>query len=69
MMVAHEDDPKLNVNDKESFFKHLLERIDWQRDMHFQTQTTIDTLDYSACGGINSGSKVVLVAAGTKKEN
>jgi len=67
MMVAHEDDPKLNVNDKESFFKHLLERIDWQRDMHFQTQTTIDTLDYSACGGINSGSKVVFVAAGTKK--
>ena len=67
MMVAHEDDPKLNVNDKESFFKHLLERIDWQRDMHFQTQTTIDTLDYSACGGINSGSKVVFVAAGIKK--
>ena len=67
LMVAHEDDPHLNVNDKEAFFKHILERIDWQRDMHFQTQTTIDTLDYSACGGINSGSKVVFVAAGNKK--
>lgn len=67
LMVAHEDDPHLNVNDKEAFFKHIFERIDWQRDMHFQTQTTIDTLDYSACGGINSGSKVVFVAAGNKK--
>ena len=67
-MVAQEDDPDLDVNDKKSFFHHLLERIDWQRDMHFQTQTTMDTLDYSSgCGGINSGSKVVFVAAGNKK--
>ena len=68
LMVAQEDDPDLDVNDKKSFFHHLLERIDWQRDMHFQTQTTMDTLDYSSgCGGINSGSKVVFVAAGNKK--
>jgi 3-polyprenyl-4-hydroxybenzoate decarboxylase len=30
-----------------AFFRHLLERVDWQRDLHFHTRTTIDTLDYS----------------------
>jgi 4-hydroxy-3-polyprenylbenzoate decarboxylase len=68
LMVAHEDNPELDVNDKEALFKHLLERIDWQRDMHFQTETTMDTLDYSGCG-INSGSKVVWVAAGEVKRS
>ena len=31
--------------------------------MHFQTRTTIDTLDYSG-SGFNEGSKVVMAAAG-----
>lgn len=66
LMVAQEDNSQLDVNDKAAFFKHLFERIDWKRDMHFQTETTMDTLDYSACG-INSGSKVVWVAAGEQK--
>jgi 4-hydroxy-3-polyprenylbenzoate decarboxylase len=43
-----------------------LERIDLTRDLHFHTQTTIDTLDYSG-EGLNSGSKVVFAAAGEKK--
>lgn len=66
LMVAQEDNPQLDVNDKQAFLQHLLERIDWHRDMHFQTETTIDTLDYSGCG-INSGSKVVWAAAGEVK--
>jgi 4-hydroxy-3-polyprenylbenzoate decarboxylase len=41
----------------------MLSRVDWQADLHFQTQTTIDTLDYSG-GGLNAGSKVVIAAAG-----
>lgn len=68
LMVAQEDNPQLDVNDKKAFFQNLLERIDWQRDMHFQTETTMDTLDYSGCG-INSGSKVVWVAAGEVKRS
>ncbi len=56
-------DPDLNVNDVEAFFIRMLERVDWQRDLHFQTRTTIDTLDYSG-SGFNEGSKVVVAAAG-----
>lgn len=35
----------------------------YRLDLHFQTQTTIDTLDYSG-DGINQGSIVVMAAAG-----
>ena len=36
--------------------------------MHFQTKTTIDTLDYSG-DGLNEGAKVVIAAAGKIKRN
>ena len=36
------------------------------RDLHFQTHTTIDTLDYSGTA-LNEGSKVVIAACGEKK--
>lgn len=55
--------PNLNINDIQAFFEAMLERVDWQRDLHFQTRTTIDTLDYSG-SGFNEGSKVVVAAAG-----
>ena len=41
------DDESLSTTDVEKFFTHILERIDLSRDIHFQTKTTIDTLDYS----------------------
>jgi 4-hydroxy-3-polyprenylbenzoate decarboxylase len=63
LIAAGEDDPGLSAQHVPEFFRHLLERIDWRRDLHFQTQTTIDTLDYSG-HGLNEGSKVVMVAAG-----
>ena len=56
-------DPNLHIDDIEAFFVRMLERVDWQRDLHFQTRTTIDTLDYSG-SGFNEGSKVVVAAAG-----
>ncbi len=40
--------------------------MDWKTDLHFQTQTTIDTLDYSG-RGLNQGSKVVIAAAGPER--
>lgn len=68
LIVAGEDKPDLDVHDLESYFKHLLERIDWASDLHFQTQTTMDTLDYSGMG-LNLGSKVVMAACGLPKRS
>ena len=62
-IAAGEDDPELDVHDVPAFFRHVLERVDWRRDLHFQTCTTIDTLDYSG-GAMNEGSKLVIAAAG-----
>ncbi len=62
-IAAKEDEPALDCHDIANFFQHMLERVDWKRDLHFQTRTTIDTLDYSG-SGLNAGSKVVIAAAG-----
>ena len=66
LIVAGEDDPALEIHDIPAFLRHLLERIDWTSDLHFQTRTTIDTLDYSG-HGLNQGSKVVMAAAGPRR--
>jgi 4-hydroxy-3-polyprenylbenzoate decarboxylase len=66
LIVAREDAPDLDIHDIPAFFRHMLERIDWRTDLHFQTCTTIDTLDYSGAG-LNEGSKVVLAAAGPRR--
>jgi len=63
LIVAKEDAPRLDIHDVGSFLTHLLRRVDLTRDLHFQTRTTIDTLDYSG-SGLNEGSKVVIAAAG-----
>ena len=65
-IAAKEDDPALNVNDIGGFLKHILQRIDLTRDLHFYTKTTIDTLDYSG-DGLNTGSKVAITVAGDIK--
>lgn len=59
------DDPKeqLDIHDVGRFMQWVLARADWRRDLHFQTQTTIDTLDYSGTG-LNQGSKLVIAAVG-----
>jgi 4-hydroxy-3-polyprenylbenzoate decarboxylase len=63
LMAAADEDPSWSAYDIPSFFRHLLERIDWRRDLHFQTKTTIDTLDYSGSGW-NAGSKLVMACCG-----
>lgn len=65
-IVAGEDAPELDVNDIAAFFRHVLERVDPERDLHFETNTTMDTLDYSGTG-LNEGSKVVIAAVGSKR--
>jgi 4-hydroxy-3-polyprenylbenzoate decarboxylase len=63
LIANHADDPKLDINNVAAFLQHILQRADWTRDLHFQTQTTIDTLDYSG-SALNAGSKVVIAAVG-----
>ncbi|RZM17905.1 MAG: 3-octaprenyl-4-hydroxybenzoate carboxy-lyase, partial [Pedobacter sp.] len=65
-IAAREDDESLDTHDLSAFMQHVLSRMDFGRDLHFHTQTTIDTLDYSG-EGLNSGSKVVFAAAGNVK--
>lgn len=63
---ANEDNPSLDIHRVKDFFTHIFERIDLSRDLHFMTNTTIDTLDYSG-DGLNSGSKVTFAAVGPVK--
>ncbi len=63
IITARNDAPDLDIHDISEFLRHVLLRVDWRRDLHFQTRTTIDTLDYSG-RALNEGSKVVVAAAG-----
>ena len=62
-IAAKEDNPELDIHHVDHFLQHVLERVDWARDLHFQTTTTMDTLDYSGTG-LNEGSKLVVAAVG-----
>jgi 4-hydroxy-3-polyprenylbenzoate decarboxylase len=66
LIANHSDDPRLDLHDVAAFLRHILERADWTRDLHFQTETTIDTLDYSG-SALNAGSKVVIAAVGPRQ--
>ncbi|GFO66788.1 3-octaprenyl-4-hydroxybenzoate carboxy-lyase [Geomonas limicola] len=66
MIATHEDAPQLDIHDIPAFLSHVLERFDPRCDLHFQTATTMDTLDYSG-SGLNSGSKLVLAGVGEKR--
>ena len=63
LFITAADEAGLNTHDIENYFQYVLLRINLARDIHFYTNTTIDTLDYSGTS-INSGSKVVLAAYG-----
>jgi 4-hydroxy-3-polyprenylbenzoate decarboxylase len=62
-IAADDDDKSLDTHHIEAYFKHILSRLDLSRDLHFQTKTTIDTLDYSG-DDWNGGSKVVIACRG-----
>jgi 4-hydroxy-3-polyprenylbenzoate decarboxylase len=63
LIAAGDDDPSLDIHDVGRFLQHVLARVDLGRDLHFQTRTTIDTLDYSGTG-LNQGSKLVVAGVG-----
>lgn len=63
LFITADETNQVNCHEIPSYMQFVLERIDWKRDIHFHTQTTIDTLDYSG-NSINRGSKVVFAAYG-----
>ena len=63
LFITADDTGKLHTHDIQHYLQYILERINLARDIHFYTNTTIDTLDYSG-ESLNSGSKVVLAAYG-----
>ncbi len=63
LFITADDTNQLHTHDITAYLRFVLERIDLKRDMHFYTNTTIDTLDYSGTG-LNAGSKVVFAAYG-----
>ncbi len=66
LFITADAENKISTNNIQQYLQFVFERIDMKRDIHFYTNTTIDTLDYSG-SGLNSGSKVVLAAYGDKK--
>jgi 4-hydroxy-3-polyprenylbenzoate decarboxylase len=65
LFITADDTNQLSTHHVKEYLKYVFERIDLKRDVHFHTNTTIDTLDYSG-SGLNSGSKVVFAAYGDK---
>ncbi len=63
LFITADDERKISPQNIPSFFDYVLKRIDLLRDIHFYTNTTIDTLDYSGTS-LNRGSKVVFAAYG-----
>jgi 4-hydroxy-3-polyprenylbenzoate decarboxylase len=63
LFITADDSNTLTTNNIEAYLSYVLQRINFKRDIHFYTNTTIDTLDYSGTS-LNSGSKVVLAAYG-----
>jgi 4-hydroxy-3-polyprenylbenzoate decarboxylase len=66
LFITADDTNQLSTHNIQHFLEYMLQRIDLGRDVHFYTNTTIDTLDYSGTS-LNSGSKVVFAAYGDVK--
>lgn len=61
LFITADDHNKLTTHNEAIFLQYILERLHTDRDVHFHTNTTMDTLDYSGTG-LNTGSKVVFAA-------
>ncbi len=63
LFITSDDTNKISTHHIADYLQYILQRINLNRDIHFYTNTTIDTLDYSGTS-LNSGSKVVIAAYG-----
>ena len=64
LFITADDENKLSTSNIREYLYYIMQRIDCTRDIHFYTNTTIDTLDYSG-ESLNSGSKVVMASYGS----
>lgn len=65
LFITADETNRLSTHHIREYLQYIFERINLTRDLHFDTNTTIDTLDYSGTG-LNSGSKLILAAYGEK---
>jgi 4-hydroxy-3-polyprenylbenzoate decarboxylase len=65
-LASAADHPGLDIRDVPAFLSHVLRRASWEKDLHFITRTTMDTLDYSG-GALHEGSKVLLAVSGAPR--
>ena len=63
LFITSDDTNQVSTHHIPEYLQYILQRINLNRDIHFYTNTTIDTLDYSGTS-LNSGSKVVIAAYG-----
>ena len=66
LFITADDTNKITTGNIHAYLQYILARVELSRDIHFYTNTTIDTLDYSGTG-LNTGSKVVIAAYGDVK--
>lgn len=66
LFITANETNRLSTHHIQEYFQYILERVDNRTDIHFQTQTTIDTLDYSGTG-LNKGSKMIVAVYGEKR--
>ena len=63
LFITADETNQISTKRIDEYLIYIFERIRLDRDIHFYTKTTIDTLDYSG-ESLNSGSKVVIAAYG-----
>ena len=63
LFITADTGPAISTTNIKEYLQFILQRIHLNRDIHFYTNTSIDTLDYSGTN-IHQGSKVVFAAYG-----
>ncbi len=66
LFITFDSSNTLTIKPYQQFFNYILARVVWAENLHFITNTTMDTLDYSA-NSLNEGSKL-LISIGEKKQ-
>ena len=63
LFITADETNQLSTHNIQAYLEYVLERIDLTRDVHFYTNTTMDTLDYS--GDLQHYSQVLAALAST----
>ncbi|MBU0682299.1 MAG: UbiD family decarboxylase [Proteobacteria bacterium] len=61
-------DGDINIENFKELWTHILERVDWSRDLFIFANVSQDTLDYTG-PSVNNGSKALLMGLGKEPRN